>query len=59
MSRKNKWCYLYVVQGCYDGEWGDLTYSENRREARNDLKDYRDNELGVPHRIIKRRELNQ
>ena len=57
--KKNKFVYLFVVQGYYDSYygWEDLTQSEDYKEARNNLKDYRDNEPG-PHRLIKRRELN-
>lgn len=55
--RKNKYIYLYVVQGNYGCGWEDLTQSENYAEARQDLKDYRENEP-YPHRLIHRRELN-
>ena len=56
-----KYLYLHVVQGNYGygHGWEDLCCSENRREARNDLKAYRENELGVPHRLIQRRELRE
>lgn len=54
----NKYIYLYVVQGHYSYGWEDLTQSEDRSEARADLKAYQNNELGVAHRLIKRRELN-
>ena len=45
---------LYVVQGNYGyGQgWEDLTAAETRTEARGYLKDYRENEPGVPHRLI-------
>lgn len=59
MSKVNKYIYLYVVQGKYVGRWEDLCASEGWKEARADLKAYRDNERGVLHRLIKRRELNQ
>ena len=58
MKKQNKFVYLFVVQGFYGYGWEDLTTSENYAEARNSLKDYRNNEPG-PHRLIKRRELNQ
>lgn len=45
----------YVVQGNYGYGWEDLTTSDNQAEARNDLKAYRENETGVPHRLITRR----
>lgn len=45
----------YVVQGNYGYGWEDLTASDNQAEAKNDLKAYRENEVGVPHRLITRR----
>jgi hypothetical protein len=54
----NKYTYLFVLQGNYGYGWEDLTASENRKEVRDNLKDYRDNE-GGSYRIIQRRELNQ
>ena len=54
--RKNKYIYLYVLQGFYN-YWEDLTASENYREIKNDLKTYRENERGA-YRIIQRRVLN-
>ena len=45
----------YVVQGNYGYGWEDLTASDDYSEARNDLKAYRENETGVPHRLITRR----
>lgn len=56
--KKNKFLYLFVVQGYYPPYgWEDLTQSENRAEARADLNAYRENEPGA-FRLIKRRELN-
>lgn len=46
--KKNKYVYLFVLQvnyGYYG--WEDLTASENRREVRNDLKAYKENEVGI------------
>jgi len=57
----NKYIYLFVIQGNYgygDG-WEDLTAAEDYREARGYLKDYRENEPDVSHRMINRRELNK
>jgi hypothetical protein len=45
----------YVVQGNYGYGWEDLTASDNPLEAKADLKAYRENELGVAHRLITRR----
>lgn len=55
--RKNKYTYLYVLQGYYNG-WEDLTASENYKEIKTDLKAYRENERGL-YRIIQRRISNQ
>ena len=56
--KKNKYRYLYVLQGIYSCKWEDLTYSENYKEIKADLKAYRENEKGI-YRIIQRRELNK
>jgi len=55
-KRKNKYEYLFVVQGNYGYGWEDLISSEDYREARARLKDYRDNEKEYSHRLIQRRE---
>ena len=54
MSKSNKYEYQNVIQSYYQG-WEDVTYSEDWKEARRDLKDYRDNEPLTPHRKIIRR----
>ena len=56
--KKNKFNYLFVLQGDYGSGFEDLTQSEDYKEVRTDLKDYRENE-NIPHRIIKRRELKE
>jgi hypothetical protein len=53
----NKNIYLHVVQGHYGQGWEDVAASENRREARADLKAYRAN-CTYPYRMIRRREPN-
>lgn len=50
-----KYNYEHVVQGNYGYGWDDLTSSSDINEARRDLRDYRVNEPGVPHRIVHRR----
>lgn len=55
--KKNKFTYLFVVQGFYSQGWEDLTQSESRAEACANLKDYRNNERGN-FRIIQRREFS-
>lgn len=46
-----------VLQGCYEGQWGDLCYYDRNQvvEAKQELRLYNENELGVPHRLIRRR----
>jgi hypothetical protein len=55
----NKYLYLYVVQGNYGygHGWEDEAASESRKEARTDLRAYRENGPGV-YRMVKRREPN-
>lgn len=53
--KPNKTKPEYIVQGNYGYGWEDLTASDNPLEAKADLKAYRENELGVAHRLITRR----
>lgn len=55
--KRNKYLYLYVVQGFYNGTWEDETQTESQKEARQYLKEYRQNMPQYAHRIIYRREL--
>jgi hypothetical protein len=55
--KRNKYIYLYVLQGHYGYGWEDLMASESMREVKENRKDYRENE-GGNYRIIKRREPN-
>jgi len=54
--KRNKYLYLYVIQGYY-GTWEDETQTESLKEARQYLKEYRRNMPQYPHRMIQRREL--
>lgn len=58
-KRINKWLKEYVVQGNYGygHGWEDVAASETYKEAKDDLKAYRENSPGV-HRLITRRVLN-
>lgn len=49
---------IYVVQGNYGyGQgWEDLTAEETWKDIKQRLREYRDNERGVPFRAIRRRE---
>jgi hypothetical protein len=55
--KQNKYTYLMVLQGSYGYGWEDLTAEETRKEIKQRLKEYRENENGT-YRIIRRRELN-
>lgn len=57
MPYKRKTIDEYAVQGNYnygDG-WEDLTSEATRTEAKQRLKEYRENEPQYSHRLIKRR----
>jgi hypothetical protein len=53
----SKYQYLWIIQGYYQG-WEDLSAYELWREAKIDLKAYRENQPGI-YRLIQRRELNK
>lgn len=44
----------YQIQGFYGSSWECVTTEETRKEAREQLKCYNDNEP-YPHRIVKKR----
>jgi hypothetical protein len=57
MAYKRKTQDEYTVQGNYnsgDG-WEDLTSETTRKEAKERLKEYRENEPQYSHRLIKKR----
>ena len=58
MNYQRKTRDLYVVQqnfGYGDG-WEDVSAADTRKEARDDLRAYRENQPEYPARIVKRRE---
>lgn len=61
MARKNKYNYLWVIQGYYGGAWEDLSVYDKKEyswaDVKHDVKEYR---IADPasKRIIERRELN-
>lgn len=57
-SRVRKTRNVHVVQGNYGygHGWEDVTAEETRKEALARLREYRENEPGVPFRLIRRRE---
>lgn len=56
-TRPRKTEDVWTVQGNYGHGhgWEDLTSEATRAEAKQRLKEYRDNEPGVPHRLVKQR----
>jgi len=55
-----KWLTEYIVQGYYQGHgWEDETAEDNRKDARQRLKEYRENQPQYPHRMIARRVRNE
>ena len=60
--RKNKYCYLWVIQGYYSYGWEDLSCYDKSEysysDVRHDLKEYRIAD-SAPKRLIERRELNE
>lgn len=56
--KPRKYIYLFVIQGYYSGTWEDETQTESHKEARQYLREYRENMPQYPHRLIQRRELN-
>lgn len=45
----------YTIQGNYGQGWEDVCAYDNRKEAKEDLKAYLENEPQYLHRLIKRR----
>jgi len=58
VKRVPKTQLVHVVQGNYGyGQgWEDVTAEDTREKAKQRLREYRDNERGVPFRLIRRRE---
>lgn len=57
-ARVAKTRLIWVVQGNYGygHGWEDVTAEESGKEARERIREYRENERGVPFRLIRRRE---
>ena len=51
MSKSNKYEYQNVIQSYYQQGWHDVAYSEDLKEARQELKNYEEIQPFVPHRI--------
>lgn len=56
MPYKRKTYDLFIVQGLYFGQWEDETAETTRAEARERLREYRENQPEYAHRLIKKRE---
>lgn len=61
MKRQNKWSIEHIVQGHYGTGygWEDETAEDTRKEARERLREYRENMPQYAHRLIRRRVLNE
>lgn len=59
----NKFKYEYVIQANYGYGWDDVDYHEKNaqgfKDAKHNLKLYRENEPSAQHRLITRRTLNK
>lgn len=60
-KRVNKWRTEHIVQGYYSSSygWEDETSEDTRKEALQRLREYRANMPQYPHRLIRRRVLNE
>jgi hypothetical protein len=47
---------VWTVQSNWGHGWEDVTSEETYSEARERLREYRENEAGIPHRIRLQRE---
>ena len=61
MKNGTKYCYLIIVQGHYGPRhgWEDVGAHERWKDAREELRLYRENEPQYRHRAIRRRVLRQ
>ncbi len=55
MSYTRKTRDEYEVQGNYGYGWEMVTCEDSRKEAKERLREYRENETGVAFKIVKRR----
>ena len=53
---KRKTIDTYEVQGYYDSQYEMVTTEETWKDAKEQLKCYRENEPGISFRIVKKRE---
>ncbi len=55
MSRPRVTCDEFQIHGYYAHGWEEVTCEDTRKEARERLKEYRENERGTAFKIVKRR----
>jgi hypothetical protein len=55
MAYKRKTYDEWQIQGCYNGAWECVCTEDCRIDARDRLKEYRENEIGTTFRIQKKR----
>jgi hypothetical protein len=58
MARINKFLYPFNIQQCFDGKWETVCAEDSYREARQRMREYRENQGEYPVRIVKGREPN-
>ena len=59
MAYQRKTSDLFIIESDYGYGWEETISSDNRLDARQNLKDYRINQPEYSHRLIKRRERNE
>jgi hypothetical protein len=52
---KRKTVDEWEIQGLYSGQWETVTTEESRKDAKEQLKCYRENEPGTAFRSVKKR----
>jgi DNA polymerase IIIc chi subunit len=55
MNYQRKTIDEFEIQGLYSGQWESVTSEDSRKEARERLKEYRENERGTAFRLVKKR----
>jgi len=45
----------YIIQGNYGQYWEDVTCEDNKKDAKERLKEYHENKPEYMHKLIKRR----
>jgi hypothetical protein len=53
MAHTRKTYDEWQIQGLYSGQWEEVCSEDNRKDAQQRLKEYRENESGTPFQIKK------